>query len=256
MIKRLNFTGRKRIPRNKINITVHDGQPRTFDATIDLHDFSFLPNAAVYLEATCAGSNIVKRFDFGEVRHIRPPENRELTDLEGQNVFFTLKVVDRSEKFGRILGLAERIHPQKTDPQPVDGQRGILPVEPFDLGQQLWRLDFRQDYVVLLVNRSVPGLTDRMRSDPLLYSSVYPQVVRQVLNVALSENVDVDEEEDRWAVLWLRFGMQLHPDQAKPPPPDAPREDWEDWVEKVVEAFCDNHKLMDKYRAALTEEGT
>jgi hypothetical protein len=253
MIKRLNFTGRKRIPRNKIEIIVHDSQPRTFDAKIDLDELSSFPDAAVYLEATCAGSSIVKRFDFGKVNHIQPPENRQLTDLEGQNVFFTLKVVDRSEKFGRILGLTERIHPQKTGPQTIPGRRGILPIEPSDLGQQLWRLEFRENYVVLLVNRSVPGLADRIRSDPLLYSSVYPSIIRHVLNVTLSENVDVDEEEDRWPVLWLRFGMQLHPDQAEPPQPDAPSQDREDWIEQIVEAFCENHKLMDKYRAALTE---
>lgn len=253
MIKRLNFTGRKRIPRNKINITVHDSQPRTFDATIDLDELSSFPDAAVYLEATCAGSSIVKRFDFGKVNRIQPPENRQLTDLEGQNVFFTLKIVDLSEKFGRILGLTERIHPQKTGPQTVPGRRGILPIEPSNLGQQLWRLEFRENYVVLLVNRCIPELVDRMRSDPLLYSSVYPSIIRQVLNVALSENVDVDEEDDRWPVLWLQFGMKLHPDRAEPPQPDAPSQDREDWVEQVVEAFCENYKLMDKYRAALTE---
>ena len=38
MIKRVNFTGRRRIPRDRIDIEVHDGQPRTFDAKIDLEE--------------------------------------------------------------------------------------------------------------------------------------------------------------------------------------------------------------------------
>src|SRR5262245_5605835 len=113
MIKRVNFTGRRRIPRDRVDIVVYDGQPRTFDAAIDLDGFSFLQHAAVYLEATCAGSTVIKRFSFGEVGDIKPPRNRALVDLDGENVFYTLKVIDRTERFGRILGIAEHIRPQR-----------------------------------------------------------------------------------------------------------------------------------------------
>lgn len=107
MIKRVNFTGRRRVPRDRVEIKVFEGQPRRFDATINLDGLRFLPNAAVYLEATCAGSSVIRRFSFGEVGAIQPPTERELADVNGENVFFTLKVVDRAERFGRILGLAE-----------------------------------------------------------------------------------------------------------------------------------------------------
>jgi hypothetical protein len=251
MIKRLNFTGRRRIPRKRVDIAVHDGQPRTFDAAIHLEGFDFPRHAAVYLEATCAGSALVKRFDFGEVDDIQPPQDRTLADLEGQNVFFTLKVVDRTEQFGRILGIAERIRPQKAGKQTVAGRRGILPIEPVDLGQQLWRLDYREHDVFLLVNKNVPGLIDRVRSDPLFYAAVYPELVRQILTSAIAENVEPDEEDDRWPILWLRFGQQLHPAKEKPPKPDDPKDDRENWVEEVVEAFCEMHALKDKYIAAM-----
>src|SRR5262249_5795404 len=91
--------GCRRTPRGRVDIEVYDGQPRRFDATINLAEFQFLPHAAVVLEATCAGSSVIKRFEFGEVESIRAPQDRSLREIEGQNVFFALKVIDRTERF-------------------------------------------------------------------------------------------------------------------------------------------------------------
>ena len=95
MIKRVNFTGRRRLTRDCVSITVHPGDPRTFDAVIELDDDRFPADAAVYLEATSAGSSVVQRFAFGTVGEVASPEDRRLTDVEGQSVFFHLKVVDQ-----------------------------------------------------------------------------------------------------------------------------------------------------------------
>jgi hypothetical protein len=254
MIKRVNFTGRRRIAKDRVDISVYDGQPRTFDATINLDGHAFLPHAAVYLEATCAGSALIKRFSFGEVGDIKPPRNRALADLDGENVFFTLKVVDRTERFGRILGIAEHIRPQRGGKQTVVGRRGILPVEPADLGQQLWRLEYRDHDVFLLVNKNVPDITDRIRS-PLFYPLVYPEIVRQILASAIAENVDLEEDPERWPVSWLRFGKSLHSAQEDPPKADDPQEDQEAWIIKVVESFCDAHALRDRYQGATANGG-
>jgi hypothetical protein len=255
MIKRVNFTGRRRIPRDRVDITVYDGQPRTFDALIALDGLSFLPHAAVYLEATCAGSTVIKRFPFGEVGTIEPPQDRALVDLDSENVFFTLKVIDRTERFGRILGVAEYIRPRQAGKQTVAGRRGILPLEPADLGQQLWRLDYQGHDVHLFVNKNVPGLIDRVRSDPLFYAAVYPAVVRQVLTSAIEEDVEIDEESDRWPVLWLRFGKELHPAKENPPKPGDPKEERDAWIDDIVDAFCNDHALKDKYLSAMGGNG-
>jgi hypothetical protein len=255
MIKRLNFTGRRRIPRNRVTIQLHTGQPRTFDAAIDLEELGFPPHAAVYLEATSAGSTIVRRFDFGEVEHIRPPYDRTLDDLEGENVFFTLKVVDRTERFGRILGIAEHIRPPTAGDDPAQARRGILPIQPVDLGQQLWSVQLREFGPCLLINKDVPGLVDRAHSDPAFYAVVYPAVLRHCLLAAIAENADPEEEEDRWPVLWLRFGKDLHPERQAPPRSDDPVEDRDAWVDEVVEAFCERHQLKDRYLRAALDEG-
>ncbi len=253
-IKRVNFTGRRRIARDRVDITVYDGQPRTFDATINLEGLSFLPQAAVYLEATCAGSTVIERFPFGEVGRVKQPPSHALAELEGENVF-TLKVVDCTERFGRILGIAEHIRPQRAGKQTATGRRGILPIEPTDLGQQLWRLDFQEHDVFLCVNKNVPGLIDRVRSDPIIYSGIYPEVVRRVLVAAIDKNAELDEDDERWPVLWLRFGTELHPAKQKPPGPDDLEEDREEWIEEVVDSFCERHALKDKFLAVTAGNG-
>jgi hypothetical protein len=251
MIKRVNFTGRRRIPRDRVQIEVLDGRPRRFNALINLDDISLLPHAAVFLEAMCAGSTVIERFPCGEVGDLQVIRDRPLDEIEGENVFFTLKVIDRTERFGRILGIAENIRPERSGKQTAAGRRGILPIEPKDLGEEIWRLEFREHDVFLLVNDKILGLVDRARTDPLFYSVVYPEVVRCILAKAIEENVEIDEDEDRWPVLWQRFGKDLHPDRSDPPKSDDVEEEKDDWIEDVVKAFCETHSLKAKYLAGL-----
>src|SRR5262245_49503211 len=100
MIKRVNFTGRRRINQSCTEIEVYDGSPRTFDASIDLSASRMPASAKVFLEAMCAGSSVVQRFDFGTVSQVQPPAQRTLELIEGENVFFALKVVDETESMG------------------------------------------------------------------------------------------------------------------------------------------------------------
>lgn len=97
MIKRVNFTGRRRIPRNNVHIDVFDGTPRTFSSRIELEDTGLPDHAAVFLEAMCAGSYVIERFNCGIVGDLKPPRHVALNEIDGENVFFTLKVVDQTE---------------------------------------------------------------------------------------------------------------------------------------------------------------
>ena len=258
MIKRVNSTGRRRISRELIQIEVFDGDPRTFDAVVDLSDFDAPADAQVVLEAACAGSNTIPRFSWGTVGNLVPEENRTLNGLVGENVFFTLKVIDRTEQFGRILGVAENIRPIKGGKKTATGRRGILPVESTDLGDELFRVDFRNEDVYLMVNEKVADLKDRVRYDPFVYALVYPPVIRQILARALDAQLDDEESTDSWAALWLKFGRNLHSEHSAPPAADEDEEQ-DEWIDDVVDQFCKSHGLLERFaqKAAETtwEEG-
>jgi hypothetical protein len=250
MIVRVNSTERKRIPRSAVKVEVHDGQPRTFDATIDLKKTGLPSEAAVFLEAMCAGSNEVRRFSFGRVGRIAPPDDRRLVGMDGERVFFTLKVVDRSERLGRICGIAKNITPPSAGGLRDAGRAGILPIKSAELGHKPWRLDFGEQYVTLLVNQDIPNFKDLVGRDPLVYSLLCPAVIRQALDRALVQGAELDDD-DRWPSVWLRFGRDLHPERADPPLPGADGDERDEWIEEVVDAFSKAHDLKRKFGAAV-----
>lgn len=255
MIKRINSLGRKRIAQDCVSIAVQDGQPRRFSAHLNLPESDWPNDAFVVIEAMGSGSPIVKRFGCGTIGSLELPNDVPLDGITGKNVLFTIKVIDHSEKIGRLLGVAERIRIEVGKPTEA-GRRGLLPVESVPLGQQLWQLDFRDHDVYLLVNDSIDGLSDRMRSDPMIYSLVYPNVVRQILARAIDEDVDLEEDDNRWPYLWLMFGKNLHPTQEKPPTSDDDQATKEDWIEEIVSSFCKAHTLRDKYSMAAARSDT
>ncbi len=257
MIQRVNSLGRKRIAQSCVVIEVHDGEPRTFDAEINIAEAGFPEAASVVIEGTSAGSSVVQRFDCGTVGSLIQPQGFSLDQLTGQNVFFSLKVIDRSEQVGRLLGVADSIRPERTGDQTVSGRKGILPVERRPLGQQLWRLDFQEHDVFLLVNSEVNGLSESVRSDPVFYSLIYPEIVRQILIRAIAVGGDPEANDDTWSTLWLSFARKIHPTHENPP--DAfDFEEFDEWVELVVMSFCDLHGLRNQYVASghSDSEGT
>ncbi len=254
MIKRVNSTGRRRIPQQSVQIEVHDGDPRSFHAAIDLTGFTAPEDANLVMEATCAGSSRVLRFEWGTVSRPAPPTDRLLQGLAGQHVLFTLKIVDRRDPFRRLVAVAENIRPVKGGKRTATGRQGILPVElSGDLDEEPWRLEYRSADVFLLINERLPFLRDQLRADPLVSSLIYPQVVRQVLKQAIAVPADEDSP-DAWQSRWLRFGGQLHPDgSVAPTDEDAGEQD--EWIDAVVNSFCRQHELVPRLVRRAGEAG-
>ena len=99
MIRRFNYTNRKRIPRRNIHIVIASEPKRELrEVSWDLADSGFPPEAAVYLEASSSGSaSVIRGLPIGAAfgRHSLPTE-RSLDELSGANIFFDLKVVDET----------------------------------------------------------------------------------------------------------------------------------------------------------------
>jgi hypothetical protein len=258
MIKRVNSTGRRRITTDQVQIEVHDDHdPKTFNATIDLKGFDAPPDAAVVIEAMCAGSNSVSRFEWGTIADLMAPSDRRLVGSVGKSVFFNLKIIDRTQRFGRILGLAENIRPILSSTRKGAGRRGILPIESRSLGQQIWQLGFEPEYVVLYVNCDIPQLSERIHSDPLVYGLIYPSIIAQILSRALEQQPNLSEDDGStcWARHWLKFGSALHPEK-KPAPESLEFEEVEEWIQDVIDAFSDRYRLCERFIRSLSNSDT
>src|ERR1700737_3823020 len=164
MIRRFNYTKRRRLPRDRVGIEVLPGPDApTFNARINLADLELPPNAKVFVEAYYKSS--YQRFDFGAVAVPLVPEDRSLGEIDrGNTVLFRVKVVDAEEALGTIVAELEDFGGGGGG----GGESGycILPVNFRDLGEEVWRLALDGSRPVLEVNK-IPNAEAFVRSDPL-----------------------------------------------------------------------------------------
>ena len=245
MIRRFNYTARQRIPRRSIRlVTMASPNHHLKEASWELDGLGFPEEAAVYLEATSSGTPAVLRIPWGTVGAGKPPDAalRSLQELRGDNVFFTFKVVDETQDSGRILGVARHVRPRGAGKDDDDaGSTSLLPVNPVDLGDEVWRIEFTSGLPYLEVNKAIPGIMDIVRSDPQFFSLVYPQVIRRVLlQILIIEDVQDPDESGDWKGQWLAWGCLCHPDGASPPEGnhESAFEDRIKWVEEVALGFA------------------
>ncbi len=257
MITNLNYTGRRRIPRSAIRIALaEDGDGhRFFDANVDLDGLDLPDSARLYVEAYYKSSYM--RFNLGTVagRRSLTEGERRLTEVDaGDIVYFRVKVVDETSSFGRILADADKIAPETARVKQIP----LLPVQPYDLGELAWRVDFDTGQPVLWVNNRIsPRIMEIVRTDSVWLSLVFPAAIREVL----SRIFFVEDRDDPWSdddpyALWLRWGSDLI---GSPTPQidyddeGALDTDKRDWVDQVVVAFSKQIHASDKYRRSLME---
>ncbi len=253
MIRRLNFTGRRRIQRSQVLIRLLPGagEAWSFDAKFSLTDFHFPPESSVFVEAYNPTSYM--RFDFGTVGDIVIPEDRNLTDITVMPLpKFRLKVVDRGQTHGQLLGVADKLIPLRAEEAP-EHKQSLLPVEFYDLEDCIWRLDI-SDWPVLQLNRRIADLGEIARSADWFLGLVYPEVVRLILHAALFDEgqTDPDLDDSDWPSLWLRYICAI-PGVSRPPDAetDEARQHLRDWIEDAVQAFGRARDARERFQKAI-----
>jgi hypothetical protein len=253
MQRRFNYTGRKKINRSAIRLTLlprNDG-PQAFDAKIDLGGLDLPEHANVYVEAYHKASYM--RFQFGRVGEIAAPEDRVLRDIDGgASALFRVKVVDESGEHGQILAEVDGLSPLNGDDAAAN-RLSLLPVVTEDLRQAVWRLNFSNDRPVLVLNRDIENIALIAHGDEHFFSLVYPAVVQRILIEIFQDGDahDVDGDPDDWHCQWLKFVCQL-PGVTEPPKrgeddDESLRERQMIWIEKAAVGFCERYQVRDRY---------
>lgn len=231
---RLNFTGRRKISRNHVTITVSGiGGIESFTAELLLDRYGFPPTAAVIVEAYRQLELV--RFDFGTVGSLTAPANCRLSEFGTlAGLRFRVKVVSTIEPRGRLLAVADRINPRNQQQQSLP-RVPLLAVRAQDLGREVWRLDFSDEPMLLVNPRVVPKkhLVESIEFQTL----ALPEILRSILNrILLVEKVRSAEESDDWTSRWLRFAESM-PGVGKIPEADSPAADV-DWIDAAISSFC------------------
>ncbi len=254
MIRRFNYTGRKKIPRAQISITLYEaeGKKLAFDASVDFKGIILPQDGNIFIEAYRRA--YLKRYECGSVRDPRFPKNEILEGLDSDSlVRFRLKVVDKK---GRIVAIADKISPHRLDKEEPANRLCLLHVDFLDLGQLIWRLDLDGDWPILLLNKNVENIREIARSDLTFLALVYPEIVRQILYKTVVDEDHTDPEtdgEEDWMSAWLRFALSLVGRKQLPPSGESEPVIQEKlkWIDEVVDAFCSNHQTLEKFSKSL-----
>jgi hypothetical protein len=253
MIRRFNYTGRKKILREHAQVSLTGSKP-IWGFDIDLGQigtYELPSNARIYLEAYEQASYM--RFDFGTIAGIAPPpkEGRLLSEFEGSDgVRFRIKVVDPLD--AKLLAEADGILPLAPEEAELN-RLPLLPVRYHDLGQELWRIGFEEgteNRPALLINDFIEDRTAFVRH-PAFTSLVWPTILREILvRILVIDNYRELDDLDDWRCLWLQFAHIFVPGRALP----VDREEAFDWIADAVTAFSGKNSLLAKYKEHEEEE--
>jgi hypothetical protein len=260
MIRKFNYTGRKKIERNDISISlIKDTTPHPyFDLKISANPEDFPDDAELFVEAYDSSSFM--RFRCGTLKTPAFPEDRHLTALHSTDaIHFRVKVVDRADQHGKILGIADRLSSVGESPEDTKHQ-SLLPVTYADLGKEIWKLDFRDIGPVLTVNNKIEAVnvTEIVKSSDLFFSLVYPSVLREILvRILVIDDAFEDDEPELWQNLWISFVENL---------PDVPKitgttvfekrdtdpDFFLKWIDdEVLPAFCKKYQIREKFESDI-----
>jgi len=242
MIRRLNYTNRKRIGLDRISIALghEEMPPLTFSAEVDFEGLDLPADAAVVVEAYRRTSYM--RFFFGTVGSFLVPSNRKLTNIDsGDTFYFRVKVIDETSDLGLILAQADQIAVE------VDKtKRSLLPVEAVSLGQLVWKIEFEAERPVLQVNKDIPGMVDRVESDPVFASLVLPDVLRQILSKMVHDQMPIEDDES-WAGKWAACAAELRGEDF---PSVGEADEALEWIDGCVDAFASRHGLRSLFESS------
>ncbi|MDZ8118204.1 hypothetical protein [Pontiella agarivorans] len=261
MIRKFNYTDRIKIKRTdlRVSVTYIGGIPHLdADITIDTYKDDLPHDAAIYVEAYHRTK--YNRFSYGTVSNILPPDNRALdafTPADLQDIRFRVKIVDESAMHGKILALAEGVSAISEEERTAN-RMSLIGVNEEDLGNRIWELDLEaSDMPWLKVNSKIPNVQTLLRSDDMFFCAVYPEIVRQILSYILIyceedytlQDPDPNDETPDWQYRWLLYGKTLC--NEKWPRKDLNEELSIEWIEKSVDGFCRNQRIMQRISGLL-----
>jgi len=250
MIRRLNYTGRKKILREDVRIAVtrRERLPSLFKATLSLADYDLPADARVFIEAY--RQTTWMRFDAGTVA-IPSQEEFELVEFgEPDGVLFRVRVRSPRESDARVLAEADQISGATEGESAAEPRESLLPVKGEDLDDLVWALE--TDPRPLLKINSRLGNWRAVARHPAFEALVLPAALRLILKEAVGqEGADAGDAATWWGQ-WLRYASRLP--GAPEFDPDRPTEDQEEWIDETVRAFSRSRETLKRFASFFEEE--
>ena len=248
MNRTFNYTGRKKILQNEVRINFDEETPR-FDAklTINNDEHDLPSDAEVYVEATAKQTK--QRFSFGTVSKITPPDNLKLDKLDISGIpKFRILIVDATSELCKILAAGKGF---KSEEYIRDTRDHLLPTIARDLGSLCWRVDFSNDEAVLILNKEIPNVIEKISQDPLYQALILPAALTLILNEYFLKKGAVDNRDEPGVEKWLTFINQMMREDKDPF--EMSDEEIEEWLKHVISEFTNQHQFASKLIEAVNK---
>jgi hypothetical protein len=259
----LNFTGRQKIERKDVEISVSDPkypEPPVISVKLDLNPYSYTlpPEGRVFVEAY--RQTAWQRFDYGTVANFTGPEDRRLVDFgTSDGVHYRVKIVEASangEGKARILAQADNLNANREN-----RARSLLCLYPDpELKDEVWKLVLPDgnDWPQIRVSTELVQDRHALGRSPEFLTLAMPEILRRILQAAIQE--DRPEDDDEWNLprgQWLRMALGIVKEKDLPEGIDGSEGDLDrrdDWVDRVVTRFCREHRLDRSFRKWWNED--
>lgn len=248
MIRKFNYTNRRKISSDSITIILNEGKKiKDFELQVNFQDYNFPDHAKIYVEAYYKTNYM--RFDFGTVGKIAPPNDTFLIDFINTNlVFFRLKVVDETSINGRLIALASGLEPKNLEDEQKN-RMSILKVNyDADLGQRLYHLELDEidNLPILEINKRLENGSVLVTSDVFI-STIYTSVIQEIASEIINDEVNYNEEDDCWQGYWIRYFKKTLGSNANHPIKTDDDELKKEWIDEIVNLFCNKYQVRKRF---------
>lgn len=239
---RSNPTNLIEIAQNRISIVVTEvsGQRYFNLSRLDVGGLDLKGDLRVYCVARAGKTN--QRFDIGTIDMLKKDS-------------FTLDELDRSESLRFRILVHEEYKPllvasaeglcQMDESQ----SESLLPMEPAELGQLLWRLDVNEEGPVLKYNIAVFPSSAGIENYLPFGALVLPEALRKVMEEIAKQPSRLDDEGDILSV-WANWLDSIGVGR-----PSDDEDEALAWCNLVVNTFCERHRFASRLAMELTAGG-
>lgn len=237
---RSNPTGLKEIDRSRVTISVSEiaGRRSFVLDRLDLKDIDLAGDLKVFVVAKAGNTNV--RHDMGTASNF----SHESKPLDGLDRSHPLRFRILLHEAGnpRLLASIENLRARDDSLS-----ESLLPMEPADLGERLWKLLIDENGPILQFNSRVfPSAAGAENYIPF-GALVLPEALRLVMEKIADEPRCLEDEGDPWSM----WGSWLDVIGAERPPVDDDEEAKAMWCNLVVDRFCGHFKFASRLQVDL-----
>jgi hypothetical protein len=242
MRRTIRLTGRRQLPRSCAAISIREVAGKKL------------------LTFTIADQQALKGFPLGARLQVRLDENKQLelvdlgtlgapkTAVELQNQSYIdptcelrIAMAD-GDKLGLLLGSTRSWRLNSDSPEHVGGVRGLLNFLPGKIAPRTWKLNIDENaHPIIQIDSRIPDPRSWAKSDPVFVATIMPAIIHQIFDDILSHEAPQDTE---WMKDWLQWADGLMPGRMLPEKPDVGER--RDWINDLIDSFCNRHKLSDR----------